>query len=326
MKNNFSVLKNFNEIQIAHFLEKVTWNKFNLYPKCNKTNIEKHLLESLRSSFTSGKLFASFYDGQITGIISSENLKWDSDHFDIKSLSIKEILISNHFYDDIKLRYDLINFLLENLRHEEVKFISVNVDSWDYLTTSVLQELGFNYILTWINGIHTEKVQIPIHNTDIQVNPVEKSELEYYQKLSYNNYFNGGRFYFDKKFDSKLVSKMYEKLVESSYSDNDILLSITQNSKPIGLFICKKITCYKHINNLKIAPLRFLIIDPEARNKHLGYDLFASTLNYLKDQCDIITTGLEVHNLPSINLHSKLGFRFNFTHNVFHWWANDHDN
>lgn len=62
--------------------------------------------------------------------------------------------------------------------------------------------------------------------------------------------------------------------------------------------------------------------DPEFRNQRIAYKLFVKTLEYLKNKSDLITTGLEVHNLPSLNLHSKIGFRFNYTHNVYHWWSN----
>ncbi len=93
-------------------------------------------------------------------------------------------------------------------------------------------------------------------------------------------------------------------------------------NQPIGLFICEKIVTYGPFSNLLVAPLRFLVVDPKFRNKKAAYSLFLNTLEYLKDKSDIITTGLDIHNLPSLNLHSKIGFKFNYTHNTYHWWNN----
>ena len=80
---------------------------------------------------------------------------------------------------------------------------------------------------------------------------------------------------------------------------------------------------YKFNKKIKIAPLRYLIIDPKYRNKQFGVKIFEHTLKYLSSISNIITTGLEIHNIPSLNLHIKLGFKFSYIYSVFHKWFNN---
>jgi GNAT superfamily N-acetyltransferase len=116
---------------------------------------------------------------------------------------------------------------------------------------------------------------------------------------------------------------MYSSLVRTSYESGQILLSYRVKGQPVGLFICKRITTFPHFDGLRVAPLRFLIVDPQFRGQKIAQDLFIRTVNYLKDYCDLVVTGLEIHNMPSLNLHVKLSFSFNYTHNAYHWWNQD---
>jgi GNAT superfamily N-acetyltransferase len=114
---------------------------------------------------------------------------------------------------------------------------------------------------------------------------------------------------------------MYSSLVRSSFESGNILLSYRVKGQPVGLFICKQTKTYSQFAGLRVALLRFLLVDPQFRGRKIAQDLFIRTVNYLKENCDLVVTGLEIHNIPSLNLHSKLTFSFNYTHNAYHWWG-----
>ena len=305
--------------EVVSFLEHVEYKKFDLYPGVSENQIRNYLLEELDNSYKNDKVFVAYSGSDIVSIVILKDLDWDTQHFGYKCAILSNIFVKQFTESFVlsKLITVIVNYAIES----NIEFISGSINSWDTNTSFALQEIGFKYIITWIDGINKSKQQLSLNNMDNEIGIIRDSELEYYRKIASTSYFKGGRFYFDSKFDDDSVEKMYSSLIESSYKNNDIMLSYRIDGNPVGLFICRKIQIYKHFNDLKIAPLRYLIIDPKIRKLHIGYDLFAGTLNYLMDICDIITTGLEIHNLPSLNLHSKLNFKFNYTHNVFHWWG-----
>lgn len=315
--------ENFNIDLIISFLQTVAPAKYYLYPRINTEDIRVYQLRLLADSFKNGKLFISEGNSGIEAIVSFRPLEWDSTHFGYKCAVIDQYYYNQSIEQNrlISVFNQLIYDILHFARNENIKFISISINSWDSILSRILQANNFNYILTWIDGIYLPNGKLQIPFRDHEIGLIRESEVEIYQRISENCYFEGGRFYLDKNFDRSRVKKMYSELIVSSYVNNEILLSYRINSEPVGLFVCKKILEIGNQKAFRIAPLRFLIIRNDKRKAHIGQSLFVGTLNYLMDRCDIITTGLEVHNLPSLNLHSKLHFKFNYTHNIFHWWA-----
>jgi hypothetical protein len=316
-------LSKFDHVRLSDFLNYVNYPKFHLFPNVNDVNTRSYLLELIKNSYKDSAIFSYSINSEIIALAIVKILDWDSKHFGYTCASINNI-----FFNKTK-DYELLDQAMKKLFCEiekdailnNIKFMSVSVNSDDHLVSSALQSNNFKYILTWVDGFYNSKEKIQLRKNNAEVGIIKKSEIEYFKNIASGYYFKGGRFYIDKNFDISLVDRMYSNLITSSYDNNDIMLSYRIDGKPAGLFVCKKIVEYSHFDKLRVAPLRYLIIDPEVRNKHIGCELFASTINYLLDSCDIITTGLEVHNLPSLNLHIKLNFKINFTHNVFHWWS-----
>jgi hypothetical protein len=317
-----TMAQSFDKNQIRSFLLSANYAKYNLYPGLTVDDLCEYSLKLLTNSYNNGKLFIAQSDSEIQAIISFKALDWDSQHFGFKCA-----IIDQHYYnqniDHGKLALvfnEMISDVIDYANSENVRFISISVNSWDTFISNILQSYYYKYILTWIDGVFIPSGKLPNIFPDHEIGLIKEEEVAIYQKIAENNYFDGGRFYLDERFDISRVRKMYPELVASSYKNDDIMLSYRISGEPVGLFVCKKIQKFNDRNDVRIAPLRFLVISNEIRKRHLGQNLFSGTLNYLMDISDVITTGLEVHNLASLNLHSKLNFKFNYTHNVFHWW------
>jgi len=309
--------------RIYSFLKHTKYRKFNLWPNATDDNIAKFLFEEINEIQNTGKIFIATMHNEIVALLAINNLIWDTHHFGFKCAKVEYFLTNKNLDNSIiekSLEQILITFQKYCLE-SRIKFVAASIDSWDIFTNLALQKAGFRYILTWIDGIFKNSNKLPEVKEDTNVGLIIPEELNYFQKISSANYFKGGRFYFDSNFDRQLVNKMYSNLIKSSYKNNDIMVVYRIKKQPVGLFICPTVN-YNSLSNLKVAIIRFIIIDPEFRNKRIAYKLFAKTIEYLKNKSNLITTGLEVHNLPSLNLHSKIGFKFNYTHNVYHWWSN----
>lgn len=308
---------------LKRFLKSVRYPKLNLFPKVNSDRIQRYLYELINNRIKDSAVFSYSVESEIIALAIVRLLDWDTKYFGFKCASI-----DNVFYN-YAASYEMLNPAFEKIFLEiekeaaqnEIKFLSVSINAEDAFIASILQSLNFKYVLTWIDGIYKSGKKIKLNYPDHKLEQVKESEIEYFKDLASRNYFKAGRFYLDRNFDISRVNSMYSELVISSYKNQDIMLSFRIKNKPVGLFICKKIVEYPLFENLRVAPLRFLIVDPEIREKQIGYEIFAGTLNYLTNRCDIVTTGLEVHNLPSLNLHMKMNFKINYAHNVFHWWS-----
>lgn len=311
----------FGELEIDRFLQFVEYNKFNLFPHIEEFDKNKYIKNLIEQSSTEGSIFISYDKSEINAIITFKILEWDSNHFGIKCAILDNYFIKSNIDDKVQL--NILNELLFEIKkdavNKKVKFISISINSWDYIFSLVLQKNKFKYILTWIDGILNPSQKLTFTNKEPEIGIVEKSEIPKFMEIAENSYFKGGRFYLDNYFDRSQIRTMYSELVLNSFKNNDIMISYRIKNEPIGLMVCRKIETNTYLKNIRIAPLRFLVISSDVRTMNIGHDLFIGTINYLRGFCEIISTGFEAHNLQSMNLHSKLGFKFNYTHNVFHW-------
>ena len=307
---------------LEKFVSNLTFRKFSHWIKVTPSGVNQYLLNSIKILSLKQTVSINIINNEILGLLGYNILDWDTSHFGFKCVNIDFLLIKLNI-NEIAKQHAIKDLLLEYLQTSKklkVKFTSISVDSWDTSTCTILQEFKFKFILTWINGFLLPGIKSIELDAEFIVELINPNEILLFQNMSADNYFTGGRFYFDSNFNKSSIKKLYSSTVLSSYQNNDILLVCRISGKPVGLFICRKIQKYTEFDNLKVAPLRFLIIDPNYRETMVAKNFFLQTIRYLQKESDLITTGLEVHNMPSLNLHQQMGFKFNYTHTVFHLW------
>jgi hypothetical protein len=263
------------------------------------------------------------YQGRFVIFLRFVFLKWDSEHFGYSCYKIQIQLINMEFdfqfYTQklipfIKKKFDEFNLI------NKIRFVFADTDARSKIQNAIMHGLGFSFIVSWIDGFKIPNIE-PNRLIDrgLSFGLIEEGEVSYLSEIAKNDYFEGGRFFFDHHFDDNKVREMYSSLVINS-AKNDLALVLKMKNRPVGLFIVKKIQEYSAFDFMKVAHLRYLIIDPEFRQQGLGKIIFINTINYLCGICDLVTTGLEVSNIESLNLHIKLGFKFNYSHNAYHYW------
>jgi GNAT superfamily N-acetyltransferase/mono/diheme cytochrome c family protein len=304
------------------FLLNARYGKFNLWPRATNEAVADFLAGDVNRIENDGMVFAAGGADKITALLAVEALEWDTRHLGYKCAKI-EYLLADQTQGPEGMRQSLGRVLAEFREYCagcHVKFAYAAVEGGDPAANWALQEAGFRYVLTWLDGVFQSSNRIPEIAADAEVGPIQREELDYFAELSSRCYFKGGRFYLDGHFDRGQADAVYAALVRSSYDSRCIMLAYRVEGKPQALFICRNIATYGAFGDLRVAPLRYLVVDPRFRNRDVAYRLFIKTLEHLKDKSDLVTTGLEAHNMASLNLHVKVGFRFNCSCNTYHWW------
>ncbi|MCJ7448884.1 MAG: GNAT family N-acetyltransferase [Bacteroidales bacterium] len=296
-------------------------NQYNLWPEITTDQIRNLKLHQFINDERLGETFIFEKDEKCYLYFQVHNLEWDTNHFGFKCGAIK------NFYIDDELGFLEIDEIIKKiqplfnkyLKSSNFKFIFADICSQNKNGNYFIQSLKFQFILNWIDGFWNSKDKIKV-NQNISVSEIKDEEIEIISHIASKSYYKSGRFYSDRRFDTVKVDKLYDSIIKNSHRSGDIILVLHENSFPIGVFVTKKIAKYEIFNKLKVAHLRFLVIDENHRGLNAGYNIFTSTLDYLQSKCDLVITGLESHNLVSLNLHIKVGFKFNYSHNAYHLW------
>lgn len=316
------IVKEIKEIKkLREFLNEFQLEKFNLWFS-NQDLTKSYLFQYLLFNQSHLKIWATIEKDIYVGILIYNYLEWDSNFFKIKCGQINHLLISSKTKKNT--RREIIKVLLKQLElymdEIQLDFCSISVSSWDSDITYQIQEIGFQYVLTWVDCFKNTPIDFSFKDP-YEVRLIEEKDYEYIVSLS-KNYFKGGRFYLDPNFSNQQADFLYENLIRNSYLDKDSDLQVLYSKDdPIGCCIWKKIE-YPFEKIHTVRSLRLLVFDRKKSRPGLATDFLKATTSKLLSSCDMVVSGLEIHNLPSLSVHQKSNFRFNYTHNVFHWRKN----
>lgn len=318
---NINSIDDFKDFNIDFFLDNIDFSKYNLWNITLESN-KKQFLVILNQIIQQGRVTICSEKDQILCILGFKELYWDSHYFGFKSAKIEILTFAKNIENNLKtssLKL-LISEIHDYLITERFNHCMADISSWDSIISDQLQINKFKYILSW-GDCFRNSCRTSLLNNNYEISPIYENELDYITSLS-KDYFKGGRFYLDNNFSTDKVNSMYEKLIKNSFRNKSTtILTLRKNNDPIGAFLCKKIE-YSFTPFFNVRSLRLLVFDKKKSFPGLATSFISDTANILFDNynCNLVVSGLEMHNLPSLKIHTKANYKLNYTHNVYHWW------
>jgi len=313
-------LKDKDFLQLLPFFENVRYNKFNRWG----INHLSYLNYVIESSTKSGEVFVYKINNKIIAILAFSLSPWDTNFYNINAGKINALWVDSTINEQISEK--AVRALLQAFQNFaytiKLNFCFVSLGSWSNMISRVIQENGFKYILSWADCYIGKRSMLKLPE-GYNIGEIHPYEVEYIAHLA-RDYFKGGRFYLDGNFPKDKVDQMYYELIMNSWKDPSCELAVLRNNEnPVGAFICKSIK-YPFSIEFIVRSLRLLVFDKDKSVPGLATAYIGEVANYLyaKYKCNLVVSGVEIHNLPSLIIHSKAGYKFNYTHNAYHWWAN----
>ena len=184
------------------------------------------------------------------GLISIQDLPWDSKIFNIPMASITEFIVD----PDKGAKYEIGKTLLEKAiywaRQNRYKFLLCKTYSDDIKNIHILENQGFSLVDTLLDYVVDfrktpfEKIPIQSSSEDITIRyalPDDEYELALLAKDSFQNHF--GRYHSDPHFSKEQAIEVYAEWMRSSlhgYADYFVVAEI--EGRIAGLSIWKKST------------------------------------------------------------------------------------
>ena len=215
---------------------------------------------------------------------------------------------------------ELFGYFQKFRQQEKIKFCFLSVSSWDSLLSLAAQQQGFRYMLTWGKCFYNKDMGLQLPDGySVSMHKQEK-HLDSFLAMT-KDYFKGGRFYLDPAMDIAKIDKMYGDLVTSCFHspDYDFIVLLNTEKNPVAVFISKKLT-YKFRNDFEVNVLRFLLSDRKIFPGGIATPFLSETSRLLARQATLVDSGIEMHNLPSLKIHTDAGYKFNYIYAGYHSW------
>jgi ribosomal protein S18 acetylase RimI-like enzyme len=233
---------------------------------------------------------------------------WDSEIFGFPVAQIGRIDLGDGAVGD-----ELLEEFDEWCANRDVRLVACRLDHLQLRESMTLEGHGFRFVET-VYGPRLDKLDgVSEPRQAIVVSKALPSDLPSIQEIAYSA-FTTGRFLLDWRLPPELSKRRYASWVRTSfYAPRQTILKAEADGDLVGFFIAEQRpdgSVYWHLT----------AVAPKWQGQGMGLSLWQTMLLRHRDEgASYVETTISGHNVPAINLYSRLGFSFGSSQMTFHW-------
>jgi hypothetical protein len=290
-------------------------------PSDQSLRLQKDIILNIVIQRTSEYLTIEDSNKDPQGIVVFRLSDWDTRHFGFKTVIIEYFIVrENDPAEYLKMGNGLLNLLIERCKKDGVKFVVAKPPSLDLLSIHCLEEVGFNFIESWVYCKYDIRKNNPNYTEYLNLRLANKSDLDY--MLAYStDAFITQRFHADYHIPREKADALYTKWILTAFNDPvQRILVYEENNIPCA-FMIYFIQDLNSYYNKRFAMWKMALLNPLLKGKGMGTKFFMSVCNYHKSEnLDIVDSGLSIRNLVSLNTHNKSNFKVVSSLVTMHLW------
>jgi ribosomal protein S18 acetylase RimI-like enzyme len=312
--------------QISDLICEVDRLNFSQYKELKRDDLIKIFnleLNTIKERNYNPKLFLATEDGVPSGLITIENLQWDTTIFGIKMGRFIHVYLGEKIENRNSETSILLNHIVEEFRQRQIQHISIkrSVEDWPMIKT--LQEMGFMLMDTLVDySIDLRKDLSSDFETEFTTRFMKEEDAKRVIELCGEVYseFKYDRFHREALFRKRDSTNLYlEWMKNQIYKDADEITIAERDGEVVGF---STLEFYKKINEeikTKFANIVISGIAGSMRGRNVFPALVVNHLKYArKRDIDIIKTTTHADNLAVQKSLIKLGFKPSYIQHTFH--------
>jgi GNAT superfamily N-acetyltransferase len=203
----------------------------------------------------------------------------------------------------------------------QVEFCCTRVDAHDVTAIQALEEHGYRYIETTIeNRVDLGSAATFCLPSTAHLRPPIAGEEDELAAIA-QDAFPAHRFYADERFPRVKADAMYRELVLSSFRDPGCRILVLEADGALRGFVIHRLEDLTSYFGVRFARWRLAALETKSRRAGYGTMLFRAAIESARQEAGIVESGLTSRNLPSVNLHAKVGFRTTCCTVTLHRWS-----
>jgi RimJ/RimL family protein N-acetyltransferase len=272
-----------------------------------------------------GYVFVAKDCNQLVGLISLVQSDWDSKHFGIQISKISHLISIGNYYEQTRIKRQLISILLARCSKGLLLHISARVNKEDLSSIHALESNNFklmDVLVTYSIDLRKDHL-IPIEN-HYNIRKSKPDEISNLVKIAFDcfekNAVATDRFHADPTLPKEKSSDLYAKWLENSINDpNSEVLVAEIDGKPMGFNICSINASLSDSMGLRFGTMTLTAVDSSYRHKLIAVSLLNASLIWFAKKVDVVDTGGQVSNYLIQRAWNFVGLKITRAQCTFHW-------
>jgi GNAT superfamily N-acetyltransferase len=260
-------------------------------------------------------------EGRVRGAIGLRASPWDTDVWGFPCATVEHLYLSSDGTADE--RRDIAERLVGEgdrwCEREGIRFAFARCDAQDLHVLHALEAHGFRYIETTVancRDLRRQPAPPTVNGTIREADPGEADRLVDIVRGAFGTH----RFYADGGFPAERVDAMYQRWVRDDLRDPAWTTIVLEEEGRVNAFMTYGVDDLSEYLGLRFAKWRMFAVDGKALGRGHGAKLLDGAMDYVKDDLDIVDSGLSLRNVRSLNIHNQLGFRAVAFSTTLHKW------
>lgn len=259
-----------------------------------------------------GAAWVALQQGQARGFACLTMLSWDSEQLGMSAARVDYLIAEGTYSEQLQVKEKLMEQLLLEAHDRGVWHLSARVDASDLSALHVLEEAGF----ITLDGILTLALDLARHKSierphDFQIRLATPDDAERVADLA-RIAFIYDRYHADPFISPERAGELHATWLRSSCTGKaaDAVMLAEDNTGLLGFMTCAlQPDTHKQLGRM-IGTVVMAASTEAARGRGVAYATLMAALDWFREQgCEIVDSGTQVRNIPSLGLFQKCGFR-----------------
>jgi GNAT superfamily N-acetyltransferase len=259
--------------------------------------------------------------GRIRGAIGLRPSPWDTDVWGFPCATVEHLYVVEDATPGE--RREIAERLVGEgdcwCEREGIRFAFARCDTRDLPAVHALEAHGFRYIETTVANCRDLRRQPAPPSPDGTIREADPGEVERLVDIV-RGAFQTHRFHADERFPRDRVDAMYQRWVRDDLDDPGWTTIVLEEEGRVNGFMTYGLDDLSTYLGLRFAKWRMFAVDGESLGRGHGAKLLDGAMDYVKDDVDIVDSGLSLRNVRSLNIHNQLGFRAVAFSTTLHKW------
>lgn len=244
--------------------------------------------------------------------------EWDSQHFGYGVASIN-LVHSQQSEASNRRCARLLSDILAVLRSEKIRFVAARLPGDMIPTIHIFEDAGFRYHETMIWPVAPCSDAIPRFPETVRL--MREEDLPGVMSIAATSQDQRTHFSSDSGFDRQQLNRLYEKWIQTSWTNGEPIAVVEHAGRIAGYFNFKMDDALSGALGYSYGEMRLLALDGAARGQGLGRKLFHAAMSIMREMGgDYIHSSYASNNHLSARLHDISGFHSAYEEVTLHLW------
>jgi len=259
-----------------------------------------------------GATWVALRQNQVHGFARLSVLVWDSEQLGMSAARIEYLVADGSYHQQRQIKEKLLEQALVEAHDRGVWHLSARVDASDLSGLHVLEEAGFitvDSILTFALDLARHKPVEP--SKDFQIRLATARDAERVAELA-RTAFIYDRFHADPFISRERAGELHARWLRNSCTGKaaDAVLLAEDKTGLLGFVSCALLPDTGKRLGRMVGTIVMVASAESARGRGVARATVMATVEWLRQHgCEIVESGTQVRNIPSMGMFQKCGFR-----------------